>query len=243
MHTQAGALVKPLCNTSRIAAQACVTPCSAQSRRGIGWLLVRSAPGSESGIWTGYSSQGIWRARLTRSWRKGSAWRCSRPGSSARFWLNSAMPCWRGSLPPPAGFTASAGGGRLPAASARQLCLRRSPCIRRQIWARVLWHCFHNCLHLAHASAERPCSLPDRYDTLRPLPSDVPKIPSQASAPSNLLRLPVRPRTQPSTVHAMADSFSAALIAQLPGLRRYAIALAGNASAADDLVQDCIERA
>ena len=41
----------------------------------------------------------------------------------------------------------------------------------------------------------------------------------------------------------MADSFSAALIAQLPGLRRYAIALAGNASAADDLVQDCIERA
>jgi DNA-directed RNA polymerase specialized sigma24 family protein len=71
----------------------------------------------------------------------------------------------------------------------------------------------------------------------------VQKIPSHASAQSNLLRLPVRPRTQPSTVHAMADSFSAALIAQLPGLRRYAIALAGNASTADDLVQDCIERA
>jgi RNA polymerase sigma-70 factor (ECF subfamily) len=34
-----------------------------------------------------------------------------------------------------------------------------------------------------------------------------------------------------------------ALIGHLPGLRRYAIALTGNASAADDLVHDCIERA
>jgi RNA polymerase sigma-70 factor, ECF subfamily len=34
-----------------------------------------------------------------------------------------------------------------------------------------------------------------------------------------------------------------ALIAHLPGLRRYATALTGSASAADDLVQDCIERA
>jgi len=40
-----------------------------------------------------------------------------------------------------------------------------------------------------------------------------------------------------------ADDFSLNLIEQLPGLRRYAAALVGNASLADDLVQDCIERA
>jgi|SRR5882672_5189226 len=40
-----------------------------------------------------------------------------------------------------------------------------------------------------------------------------------------------------------ADPFAEALIASLPGLRRYATALAGNVAAADDLVQDCIERA
>src|SRR5690348_9133553 len=34
-----------------------------------------------------------------------------------------------------------------------------------------------------------------------------------------------------------------ALIAHLPALRRYAVSLAGNATLADDLVQDCIERA
>ena len=34
-----------------------------------------------------------------------------------------------------------------------------------------------------------------------------------------------------------------ALVAQLPQLRRYAIALAGNAALADDLVQDSIEKA
>ena len=39
------------------------------------------------------------------------------------------------------------------------------------------------------------------------------------------------------------DAFTVALTAQLPGLRRYATALVGNAGAADDLVQDCIERA
>jgi RNA polymerase sigma-70 factor (ECF subfamily) len=39
------------------------------------------------------------------------------------------------------------------------------------------------------------------------------------------------------------DPFVAALTAQLPALRRYATALMGNATAADDLVQDCIERA
>lgn len=37
--------------------------------------------------------------------------------------------------------------------------------------------------------------------------------------------------------------FSAALIAQLPALRRYAAALAGSIAAGDDLVQDCLERA
>jgi len=39
------------------------------------------------------------------------------------------------------------------------------------------------------------------------------------------------------------EDFSNALVAQLPGLRRYARALCGNAALADDLVQDCIERA
>lgn len=37
--------------------------------------------------------------------------------------------------------------------------------------------------------------------------------------------------------------FGQALIAHLPGLRRYAAGLAGSMSGADDLVQDCIERA
>jgi RNA polymerase sigma-70 factor (ECF subfamily) len=39
------------------------------------------------------------------------------------------------------------------------------------------------------------------------------------------------------------DLFSTALIACLPKLRRYATALAGSVSVADDLVQDCVERA
>jgi RNA polymerase sigma-70 factor (ECF subfamily) len=39
------------------------------------------------------------------------------------------------------------------------------------------------------------------------------------------------------------DKFADGLVAQLPGLRRYAVALTGNAAVADDLVQDCIERA
>jgi len=42
---------------------------------------------------------------------------------------------------------------------------------------------------------------------------------------------------------AVTRPFSDALVAQLPGLRRYARALVGNAALADDLVQDCIERA
>lgn len=37
--------------------------------------------------------------------------------------------------------------------------------------------------------------------------------------------------------------FSSALTAQLPALRRYATALTGNPAVADDLVQDCVERA
>ena len=40
-----------------------------------------------------------------------------------------------------------------------------------------------------------------------------------------------------------APAFADALVAQLPALRRYAMALVGNAALADDLVQDCIERA
>jgi RNA polymerase sigma-70 factor (ECF subfamily) len=39
------------------------------------------------------------------------------------------------------------------------------------------------------------------------------------------------------------DEFANALIAQLPALRRYAVALSGNAAQGDDLVQDCVERA
>jgi RNA polymerase sigma-70 factor (ECF subfamily) len=39
------------------------------------------------------------------------------------------------------------------------------------------------------------------------------------------------------------QDFAAALTAQLPALRRYAIALVGSPATADDLVQDCIERA
>ena len=39
------------------------------------------------------------------------------------------------------------------------------------------------------------------------------------------------------------EEFTDALVAQIPGLRRYAVALAGNAALADDLVQDSIEKA
>jgi RNA polymerase sigma factor (sigma-70 family) len=39
------------------------------------------------------------------------------------------------------------------------------------------------------------------------------------------------------------DALTCALLAHVPGLRRYAAALAGNTADADDLVQDCIERA
>src|SRR4051812_16489444 len=49
------------------------------------------------------------------------------------------------------------------------------------------------------------------------------------------------PARRPSS--AVSATFADALVAQLPGLRRYAVALTGNAALADDLVQDCIERA
>src|SRR5690242_178642 len=42
---------------------------------------------------------------------------------------------------------------------------------------------------------------------------------------------------------AAPDDYVKALVAQLPSLRRYAIALAGSAAFADDLVQDTIEKA
>jgi len=58
---------------------------------------------------------------------------------------------------------------------------------------------------------------------------------------------PIPPKAIP---HAATDltprlpaGFAAALIARLPAMRRYAMALSGNAALADDLVQDSIERA
>jgi RNA polymerase sigma-70 factor (ECF subfamily) len=45
------------------------------------------------------------------------------------------------------------------------------------------------------------------------------------------------------TSFVSGDPLTRALLAQLPGLRRYAAALSGNAADADDVVQDCIERA
>jgi len=42
---------------------------------------------------------------------------------------------------------------------------------------------------------------------------------------------------------SVQPAFADQMIAALPALRRYAVALCGNAALADDLVQDCIERA
>lgn len=44
-------------------------------------------------------------------------------------------------------------------------------------------------------------------------------------------------------ITSQKDDFARALTAQLPALRRYAIVLVGHSAVADDLVQDCIERA
>ena len=46
-----------------------------------------------------------------------------------------------------------------------------------------------------------------------------------------------------STPEAASTSFAAGVVAQIPRLRRYATALLHNRADADDLVQDCIERA
>ena len=50
-------------------------------------------------------------------------------------------------------------------------------------------------------------------------------------------------QSAPRPPTAVTRPFADALVAQLPALRRYAMALVGNAALADDLVQDCIERA
>ena len=47
----------------------------------------------------------------------------------------------------------------------------------------------------------------------------------------------------PSRSMTSHEEFVSALVAQLPGLRRYAVALVRDAALADDLVQDSIERA
>lgn len=41
----------------------------------------------------------------------------------------------------------------------------------------------------------------------------------------------------------MIDTADSLMIKQIPHLRRYARALCGNLDTADDLVQDCLERA
>jgi len=50
----------------------------------------------------------------------------------------------------------------------------------------------------------------------------------------------VEPTTEPQRA---VSSFETGLIEQIPRLRRYARALTGDAGRADDLVQDCLERA
>ena len=46
-----------------------------------------------------------------------------------------------------------------------------------------------------------------------------------------------------STTVSPSSTFADALVAQLPALRRYAVGLVSNVALADDLVQDCIEKA
>jgi RNA polymerase sigma-70 factor (ECF subfamily) len=53
----------------------------------------------------------------------------------------------------------------------------------------------------------------------------------------------MRGQTQDAMVSGVTREFADALVAELPRLRRFAVSLCGNASLADDLVQDCIERA
>jgi len=50
-------------------------------------------------------------------------------------------------------------------------------------------------------------------------------------------------RREVMVVSGKVDEFAAALLAHLPRLRRYAIALCRDSNLADDLVQECVERA
>lgn len=50
-------------------------------------------------------------------------------------------------------------------------------------------------------------------------------------------------RNRVMAVNGKLDEFATALLAHLPRLRRYAIALSRDANLADDLVQECVERA
>jgi RNA polymerase sigma-70 factor (ECF subfamily) len=50
-------------------------------------------------------------------------------------------------------------------------------------------------------------------------------------------------RNDVMAVNGKLDEFGAALLAHLPRLRRYAIALSRDANMADDLVQECVEKA
>jgi RNA polymerase sigma-70 factor (ECF subfamily) len=50
-------------------------------------------------------------------------------------------------------------------------------------------------------------------------------------------------RNDVMAVNGRLDEFAAALLAHLPRLRRYAIALSHDANLADDLVQECVEKA
>ena len=62
-------------------------------------------------------------------------------------------------------------------------------------------------------------------------------FPSRRRAPCDL------PEKSARNDDAKLDDFGAALLAQLPRLRRYAISLVRDVTLADDLVQDCVERA
>src|SRR5689334_21945475 len=61
--------------------------------------------------------------------------------------------------------------------------------------------------------------------------------PAASLATRNLLNAPAVADFDPQ------KRFGQDLIAQLPALRRYTIALTGSVSVAEDIVQDCIERA
>jgi RNA polymerase sigma-70 factor, ECF subfamily len=73
-------------------------------------------------------------------------------------------------------------------------------------------------------------------------------FPRSAATEQNTLRKALGPAARRGAVHGeMAnhgnDQFAKDLVGHLPRLRAYAIALTSSVSAADDLVQDCMERA